>query len=53
MKRCIDCERWLNCDRAIREIICDDFKKLNRNITRLDKVEEGNYEFKKIYEENR
>lgn len=51
MKRCFDCEGWLQCDRATKEIICDDFRKIKRNITKLSKTKDGFLEVKKLYEE--
>lgn len=52
MKRCVDCERWLNCDRATKEIICDDFVKGNRNIMKLSKKECGYFEFERLEEDS-
>lgn len=51
MNKCINCERWLNYNRASKEIMCHDFTRSDRNIKNLDKEDNRSFRFEKVYEE--
>lgn len=43
---CQDCKKWGSCKKA--EKVCEDFEKMHRTITKLDKAENGIFEFGKL-----
>ena len=47
MKKCIDCDYFGSCEKA--ENVCEKYKKtFHRTITKLDKAEDGVFEFSKL-----
>ena len=47
MKKCVDCDYFGSCEKA--ENVCEKYKKtIRRKYTKLEKVENGVFEFSKL-----
>ena len=48
MKRCIDCDYKFDCGKANPNEVCDKYKKSPKIITKLNRVEDGYFEFESL-----
>ena len=48
MKRCIDCDYKLSCGKANPNEVCDRYKKSPKTITKLNRAEDGCFEFERL-----
>lgn len=53
MKRCIDCDYKFTCGKTNPKVVCERYSNTSKNVRKLNKVEEGYFEFEKIYEEEK
>lgn len=48
MRKCIDCDYKFDCGKANTNIVCERYKNTPKNMTKLNKAEDGYFEFERL-----